>query len=49
LYVALLITAYVVLILLLPWAPAARDPLIFLGPFVGAIVGYAFGNRQREP
>jgi hypothetical protein len=50
LYVALLlITAYVVLILLLPWVPAARDPLIFLGPFAGAIVGYAFGQRTNSP
>lgn len=34
LYVAmLLISAYVVLLLLMPWVPAARDPLLFLGPF----------------
>jgi hypothetical protein len=39
LYVALLvISAYVVLLMLLPWVPAARDPLVFLGPFAGAIV-----------
>lgn len=51
LYVAILvISTYVFLLVLLPWVPAARDPLVFLGPFTGAIVGYAFGNqRQREP
>jgi hypothetical protein len=51
LYVALLlISTYVVLLLLLPWVPAARDPLLYLGPFAGAIVGYAFGYRHRaEP
>ncbi len=50
LYVAmLLISAYVVLLLLMPWVPAARDPLLFLGPFAGAIVGYAFGNQQHQP
>ncbi len=49
LYVALLlISAYVVLLLLLPWVPAARDPLLYLGPFASAIVGYAFGNQQRK-
>ena len=50
LYVALLlISAYVVLLLLMPWVPAARGPLLFLGPFAGAIVGYAFGNQQHQP
>ena len=49
LYVALpLICAYVMLLLVMPWVPAARDPLLFLGPFAGAIIGYAFGNKQRD-
>ncbi len=49
LYVALLlICTYVLLLLMMPWVPAARDPLIFLGPFVGVIVGYAFRSQRRE-
>ena len=49
LYVALLlISAYVILLMLMPWAPAVRDSLLFLGPFVGAIIGYAFGHRQHD-
>lgn len=48
-FVALLLTgAYVILLLLMPWVPEVREPLLFLGPFVGAIVGYAFGNRTRQ-
>lgn len=48
-FVALLLTsAYVILLLMMPWVPEVREPLIFLGPFVGAIVGYAFGNHTRQ-
>jgi hypothetical protein len=48
-YVALLlISAYVLLLLLLPWVPAAREPLLFLGPVTGAIVGYAFGHQSDQ-
>lgn len=50
LYVALpLISTYVILLLAMPWVPATRDPLVFLGPFAGAIVGYAFRSQQHTP
>lgn len=49
LYVALiLIIAYVLLVVLLPWVPSVREPLSFLGPFVGAVIGYAFGNYRGQ-
>jgi hypothetical protein len=51
LYVAiLLISAYVLLLMLLPWVPAARDPLLFLGQPIGVILGCTFRNqRHHEP
>jgi hypothetical protein len=44
----LLVIAYLLLLGLMPWVPAVRDPLVFLGPLVGAVVGYYFGQHQNQ-
>jgi hypothetical protein len=48
-YVALLlVTPYTVLLLMLPFVPAARDALIILGPIVGYTVRYLFELPHRR-
>jgi hypothetical protein len=44
----LLVTVYLLLLGIMPWVPPVRDTLILLGPFVGAVVGYYFGQQQNQ-
>lgn len=50
LYVALLLVVpYALLIVLMPFIPATRDPLIILGPLVGYTVRYLFEPTHSDP